>query len=352
MSELPPGKDQHQNGASNGQVADETGKKTRKPISGDDLYRRSSQYRIWSFTAAELQDVKIKANEKGRAAAQARFAETLKTFEAEKPELFAQHREALEAPIELISLEDEQKYLHFFGQQIVQICSHFNMPTQVRATAISFFKKFYLVNSVMEYRPRNVLYTIVFLAAKLENYFISVESFCARIPKTKPSDILDLEFVVLLSLKFALLVHHPFRPLYGFFLDLQLVLLHPHPVMYDVSIEHIGKLYDKAKTWLNSHAMLSDVAFLYTPPQIALAALYDCDQRITDKYLRLKFIDEEKPQDTKQYDALIKSIKSCVSESRKETASSREESTKIDETCFFALNPMKLLKKRAKAFQT
>lgn len=323
----------------------------KRNVTGDDLYRRLSQYQMWSFNTEELAKLKAQANEKGRLAALQRFEAVHAVLKAEKPDVFAAFGDRLGLDsLELISLDEEQRYLHFFGQQIVQICSHFNMPTQVRATAVSFFKKFYLVNSVMEYRPRNVLYTAVFLAAKLENYFISTESFCLRLPKTKPEDILGLEYVILLSLKFTLLVHHPYRPLYGFFLDFQLVLLHPQPVMYDVNIDTIGKLYDKSKLWLNDRALLSDVSFLFTPPQIALAALYDLDKKVTDRYLKIKFADGPEGSAAK-YDAIVKTIRSCIDLAKQETATTREESTKTDEKCFFTLNPQKFLKKRIKALQ-
>lgn len=357
-------------------------KLVKKYVSSDDLYRRSSQYHIWSYTDQELEELKMQTNEKGRQAALKKFEEARSTLEREKPEVFATHGNELTSEIAgLVSFEEEQKYLHFFSQQIIQICGHFNMPTQVKATAIAFFKRFYLVNSVMEYKPRNILYTIVFLAAKLENYFISIESYCARLPKTKPGDILDLEFIVLQALKFTLLVHHPYRALYGFFLDFQLVLLHPSPAMYDVNIDTIGALYDKAKKWLNEEALLSEVSFLFTPPQIALAAMYDIDKRITDKYLKRKFLkeassekllesikeetevkkedngeikDEEnnevKSPDREQYETLVKTIRKCIQIAKAKMETSREESTKIDEKCFFALNPTKLLKKRIKAF--
>ncbi|OBA22952.1 cyclin-like protein [Metschnikowia bicuspidata var. bicuspidata NRRL YB-4993] len=340
----------------------ETGPKPeKKSVSGDDLYRRSSQYQTWSFTSEELYLIKKQTNEKGRATALQLFESSRSSLEAEKPEVFAAHGDKLTSEIlELISFDEEQKYLHYFGQQIVQICAHFKMPTQVKATAISFFRRFYLVNSVMEYRPRNVLYTAVFLAAKLENYFISIETFCSRIPKTKPEDILGLEFIILQALKFTLLVHHAFRPVYGFFLDFQLLLLHPAPVMYDVNVDTIGQLYDKAKKWLNDHALLSDVSFLFTPPQIALAALYDSDKRITDRYLRLKFLHEPPegkevgqssvpPHVKEHFDLILKTIKRCIKIAKEETTTSKEESTKIDEKCFFALNPLKLLKRRIKA---
>ncbi|QBM88371.1 cyclin H [Metschnikowia aff. pulcherrima] len=338
-----------------GGVAEIPAPTEKKHVSGDDLYRRSSQYQTWSFSSAELHEKKQQANENGRQVALALFESTRAAMVAEKPEVFAEFGLQLTSSIlELISFEEEQRYLHFFGQQIVQICAHFKMPTQVKATAISFFRKFYLVNSVMEYRPRNILYTAVFLAAKLENYFISIDTFCLRLPKTKPEDILGLEFIILLALKFSLLVHHAFRPLYGFFLDFQLLLLHPAPAMYDVNVDTIGQLYDRAKTWLNDHALLSDAPFLYTPPQIALAALYDTDKRITERYLRLKFLggEEAKNQaDRDRFDLHVRTIKKCIKIAKQETATSREESTKIDEKCFFALNPQKLLKRRIKALQ-
>lgn len=66
---------------------------------------------------------------------------------------------------------------------------------------------------------------------------------------------------MLQSLKFTLLVHHPIRALYGFFLDFQAVLLHPEQVMYDVSVDTLGNMYNQAKEWLNKYFMVSDVAF-------------------------------------------------------------------------------------------
>lgn len=341
----------------------------RNTVTADDLYRRSSQYQIWSYTPEELTATKTRSNEKGREAALEAFERARAKLEAERPEVFELHGSKLTSEIaELVTLEEEQKYLSFFSQQIVQTCAHFNMPTQVKATAMAFFKRFYLVNSVMEFRPKNVLYTIVFLAAKLENYFISIESFCNRLPKTQQKDILDLEFIVLQLLKFTLLAHHPFRPLYGFFLDFQLVLLYPSPAMYDVNIDTIGALYDLAKKWLNDHALLSDVAFLFTPPQIALAALYDLDKRITDKYLKRKFLHEShydevengdetpaeptesgKTKEREHYENMVRTVRKCIRFAKVDTQTSREESTRIDEKCFFALNPGKHLKRRIKA---
>ncbi|EGW34903.1 uncharacterized protein SPAPADRAFT_58028 [Spathaspora passalidarum NRRL Y-27907] len=295
--------------------------------------------------------------------------------------------------ISLLTPEEEATYLDFYSNNIIKTCNFFKMPTQVKLTAASFFKKFYLVNSVMEYHPKNILYTCVFLAAKSENYFISIDSFVRALQGTEAAHILDLEFIVLQSLKFTLLVHHPVRPLYGFFLDFQAVLLHPEPVMYDVSVDTLGNLYNRAKDWLNEHAVTSDVTFLFTPPQIALAAMYDTDKRITDRYLKRKFLkedkeklnvikegDEEQPDQNTEpqneesekqgvvkeesetnshhniklhtqrehYETLVRTIRKCIKIAKEVKPTTREESKEIDKKCFFALNPKKLIDKRIK----
>ncbi|GBL49195.1 hypothetical_protein [Candidozyma auris] len=377
-----------------GSSAESTVPKQKTTVSIDDLYRRSSQYQLWSFTSDELDHVKKSTYENGRMAAIERFEETKEKMSLEKGEVFAQHADKLTSDkvLDLITFDEQQKYLQFFAQQILQTCAHFRMPTQVKATAVAFFQRFYLHNSPMTYHPKNIVFTCVFLAAKSENYFISIDSFCSLLPKTEKSDILNLEFDVLQSLRFTLLVHHPFRPLYGFFLDLQQVLMHPTPVMYDVNIDTIGTLYDEAKKWLNDYALLSDVAFLFTPPQIALAALYDCNKRVTNRYLKIKFsksndgthlesITEEDPEETSEgkgenmdtkatdpenkvsqkphgqspvnlYEELVKTIRRCISVAKTKIETSREECIEIDKKCVYVLNPGKVLKKKLKALSS
>lgn len=362
----------------------------KKEVSIDDLYRRSSQFQLWSFTIEELDNLRKTTHEDGRVAALARFEEAKKKFSLEKKEVYEQFADEFTSDklLDLITFDEQQKYLQYFAQQIIQTCVHFGMPTQVRATAVSFFQRFYLLNSPMSYQPKNIVFTCVFLAAKLENYFISIDSFCSLLPSTEKLDILNLEFDVLQSLKFTLLVHHPFRPLYGFFLDIQQVLLHPTPVMYDVNIDTIGGLYDEAKRWLNDHALIGDVSFLFTPPQIALAALFDCNKRVTNKYLKLKFIKEklnekmetikeelsdevkeengeekaetnggsleasntsQKSDLTKIYEELIATIRKCISVAKSEIETSREECILIDKKCVYVLKPEKLIKKKVKS---
>ncbi|CAH6723175.1 cyclin Ccl1p [[Candida] jaroonii] len=320
----------------------------RSNITADDLYRRSTQFRVWSYTKDKLVETRENTNENGRALAIKKFNISFETFKKDNSEIFESHKEELDPHtlIDLITLDEEIKYLNFYAKNILEAAKYFKMSTQVKSTALSFFKKFYLLNSVMQYHPKNILYTCLFLAAKSENYFISIETFCKGLQKTEPKDILDLEFTVLQSLKFTLLVHHPFRPLYGFFLDFQQVLS-------DIKIDEIGELYDQAKNWLNNYALLSDVSFLFTPPQIALAAMYDTNPNITNSYLSKKFkkldtIKEGEVNGQTDYDLIFRTIENCIETAKQLIESTREESTKIDRKCFFAINPDKLINKKLK----
>lgn len=343
----------------------------KRVISRDDLYRRSSQYRMWSYTREGLEEQKFKVNEKGKAHALKEFGVALEKIK-QTDETFSQFESELSADklADLLTADEEKRYLIFYSENIIKLANSFRMPTQVKATAMSFFKKFYLINSVMEYHPKNVLYTCVFLAAKSENYFMSIESFCHRLPKTEPKDVLDLEFLVLLSLKFTLFVHHPFRPLYGFFLDFQTVLLHPKPVIPDLKVEALCTLYDSAKKWLSEHALISDVGFLFSPPHIALAAMYDTNKKVTEMYLKTKYFTSDTVKqkqeggesdgikfpgleiNSKNYDLLLTTINECITLAKSTPKTTREESTEIDKKCFYALNPERLIKKRLNKLKT
>lgn len=63
--------------------------------------------------------------------------------------------------------------------------------------------------------------TALFLATKTTNNPISLESYTSNIPRTSPSDVLDLEFLVAQSLSFEFAAWHSHRALWGLWLDLQ-----------------------------------------------------------------------------------------------------------------------------------
>jgi cyclin H len=200
----------------------------------------------------------------------------------------------------------------------------------------------------MEYHPKLILLTCLFLAAKSENFFISINSFCKRIPKTTPESILALEFEILQSLKFTLMAHHPFRPLYGFFFDIQDTL------GTEVTSKDLGKVYDSARSMIND-ALISDAVFHFTPPQIALACFKSTDEVLTMKYLNKKFdrevkqeLDEEtlKDQPVTDYETLLQLIDECQEFIRSTPNPTKEQAILVDKKVQFCVNPTLVLKRK------
>jgi cyclin H len=117
----------------------------------------------------------------------------------------------------------------------------FRFPEEVEATGITYLKRFYLRNTVMDWHPKNVMcvpifsavlrisdkdyrLTALFLATKTSNFPISLETYTKHIPKTVPNDVLELEFLVAQSLAFEFAVWHAHRALWGIWLDVQVRL--------------------------------------------------------------------------------------------------------------------------------
>ena len=120
----------------------------------------------------------------------------------------------------------------------------------------------------------------MFLATKTENQCIPIATFASKIKQVTPSDVLSHEFLVSQSLKFQYKVHHAFLALYGMFLDMQQAL--PDHSMADLERARDGAVKScKA-------ARLTDLEFLYTPSQIALACFRLADPDLTEAWLLSK----------------------------------------------------------------
>jgi len=151
-----------------------------------------------------------------------------------------------------------------YVSKISPLCGHFRFPEEVEATAVTYLKRFYLKNTVMDWHPKNVMLTALFLATKTTNNPITLEAYTSRIPKTAPSDVLDLEFLVAQSLGFEFAVWHAHRALWGMWLDLQSIA--------DASTDKSPEILDVATNHVRV-ARLTDAELIYTPSQIALACL-------------------------------------------------------------------------------
>lgn len=105
--------------------------------------------------------------------------------------------------------------------------------------------------------------TCLFLATKSESERISIEDYKTRLGLGSASRILDLEFTVSQGLKFQYYVHHPYRPAYGFFLDMQ---------TGPTEIKLLRETYRSVTSDVITKILMTDLPLIYQPTQLALAA--------------------------------------------------------------------------------
>ncbi|EIN13489.1 cyclin-like protein [Punctularia strigosozonata HHB-11173 SS5] len=227
------------------------------------LYEASTQYNHWRFSPEQLAHTRETLN----AAAVAAIKDTFEADSASLCELTRRHgrQPGSSADIAFLAAGEEQLLVKLYISKIPQLCGHFRFPEEVEATAVSYLKRFYLKNTVMDWHPKNVMLTALFLATKTTNHPISIEAFTTAIPRTAPSDVLDLEFLVSQSLNFEFAVHHAHRALWGLWLDVQSLPDVPQAITRDT--------YEAALTHARA-ARLTDAELIYTPSQIALACLH------------------------------------------------------------------------------
>lgn len=179
-----------------------------------------------------------------------------------------------------LTVADEQNLVKFYLHKIPQLSKAFQFNDAVASTGMSYLKRFYLRNTCMDYHPKNIMLTCLFLATKTENQLISINTFAAKLKGTTPADILSLEFLVSQSLRFQFKVHHAHLAAYGLFLDLQ-------TIAQDTPISTIEQVFTQASALIKI-ARLSDLEFFYMPSQIALAGFYTIDAALVESWLLAK----------------------------------------------------------------
>ncbi|KAH0954311.1 hypothetical protein HN011_005482 [Eciton burchellii] len=206
---------------------------------------------------------------------------------------------------------EERTLLRFYELQLRDFCRRFNppMPRPTVATALHYFKRFYLGNSVMDYHPKEILVTCVYLACKVEEFNVSISQFVANIKgdREKASDIiLNNELLLMQQLNYNLTVHNPFRPVEGLMIDLK--------TRFSQALENPDKLRLHIDEFLE-RVFLTDSVLLYAPSQIALAAILYAASRTSanlDNYVTEILFPTEYLDGIVEAVRKIRSIAKCV----------------------------------------
>uniref|UniRef100_U5EZI0 Cyclin-H n=1 Tax=Corethrella appendiculata TaxID=1370023 RepID=U5EZI0_9DIPT len=213
------------------------------------MFPNSSQRKYWTFKSDnELNQLRLRQNEK-----------FILTYGAEM---------SIERKMEyFLTPEEEKMLLKQYELQLKEFCRRFEppMPKYVIGTAFHYFKRFYLNNTPMDYHPKEILATCVYLSCKVEEFNVSIGQFVANIKgdRNKAVDIImSNELLLMHELNYYLTIHNPFRPVEGFIIDIKTRCSLNNP---DRLRPGIDDFIDKT--------FLTDAPLLYSPSQIALAAV-------------------------------------------------------------------------------
>ncbi|XP_033725500.1 cyclin-H-like [Pecten maximus] len=176
---------------------------------------------------------------------------------------------------------DEQKLKHFLTPEeerlicrqtehvLKEFCNIFQppMPKCVLGTALCYFKRFYASTSVMDFYPKDIMLTCVYLACKVEEFNVSIGQFVGNLKgdREKFSNIiLTFELLLMGKLHYHLTVHNPYRPLEGLLIDIK---------SRCTLIEDAEKLRAYAEAFVDKSVANTDACLIFSPSQIALAAV-------------------------------------------------------------------------------
>ncbi|CAM9948036.1 unnamed protein product [Ascophyllum nodosum] len=258
-------------------------------------FRSSTHRRHWMFTKESLRDVQ---EETTRLAAEACAAgippEGSRSFavtrscagtlnrsveegavEGANGEVVPRSKKRPAASVEpLLTVEEESLVKSYYAKKIQETCGRdsadedLRRSDKVQATAVAYFQRFYLSNSVLEHDPTILILTSIFLASKTEEQIASV-SLLAKATGRDELQILGKELGLLRGLSFHLAVFHPYRALPALLEGARLKakaegILPP--------TDRIVALHDGARAALDD-ILVTDLPFLHPPSRLALAAL-------------------------------------------------------------------------------
>ncbi|KAL6132704.1 hypothetical protein ACLB2K_064943 [Fragaria x ananassa] len=239
-------------------------------------FQASTHRRKWIFTPEQLVEKYKAANQQA--------IETLEKYgvalakvnddgSLSYPEIAKEDADKHSRP-KAVTVEEEQMMRVFYETKLQEVCNNFHFPHKVQATALIYFKRFYLRWSVMQHEPKNIILTCIYAACKIEENHVSAEELGKGISQDHQL-ILNNE---LISLEFDLIVYAPYRSIEGFIQDME-----DFCGLKDEQLPMLQNLRNAAKMDVDK-IMLTDTPLMFPPEQLALAALHSANQvhRVVD----------------------------------------------------------------------
>ncbi|EYU42757.1 hypothetical protein ABFS82_13G003500 [Erythranthe guttata] len=226
----------------------------------------------WIFTPHDLKEKYKDANKRAKQALEMYGATRMEvdidgSFIYAEPQNDVKDNAEKHSRPKALKTEEEQILRAFYEFKIQDVCDAFKFPRKIQATALIYFKRFYLQWSVMEHHPKIIMLTCIYAACKAEENHVSAEELGKGIEQDHQV-ILNNEMLVLQSLGFDLIVYAPYRALQGFIGDMEEI----YGAKMAGQTEIIKNLHESAKLEVDK-IMLTEAPLLFPPGQLALAAL-------------------------------------------------------------------------------
>ncbi|GAB9466460.1 Cyclin-h [Globisporangium polare] len=188
---------------------------------------------------------------------------------AELQEVQQQDTTTATKPLTFLTVEQEQVVREFYEVKIQESCSQlFRTSDKVKCCAVMLYKRFYLSNSVMEFHPKFIVPTAIYVAGKIEEQYISVDTIAEQL-HVDHKHVIGHEMVLLEGTRFQLIMYHPFRALLGFVDDFR---GYAKAKGKELPLDTLQKLHSNSCVVVND-MLLTDLPLTYYPPFLALAAL-------------------------------------------------------------------------------
>ena len=197
--------------------------------------------------------------------------------------------------------EEEQQLIQFYSGMLPSIIGptahsrRLQKDQKVPATANLFFRRFFLSNSITMYDPKSILLASAFLASKVEEGMVHVQSLedATRnmgLGVVLVKDILESELHLVTGLNFELMCSHPYKALIALWEDLRTFLKSDKGKQFatiDTGTEEIipitsgdlKPIYDEARRIIDD-VCISDVPLLFSAGQIALGAMMTANEEL------------------------------------------------------------------------
>ena len=174
--------------------------------------------------------------------------------------------------LEFLSPQQETLLRSFYEEKIQESCSAQFLRTseKVKCCAMMLYKRFYLSNSVMEFHPKYLVPTAIYVAGKVEEQYISVDTVADQL-HVDHKFIVGHEMILLEGVRFQLIMYHPFRTLLGFLDDFRAFA--KQVLNKDIPATVLQQLHANSTALLND-MLLTDLPLLHYPSYLALAALW------------------------------------------------------------------------------